>query len=90
MNTWQISIARLLAGALFVVAAAVQAAPTTITFLHINDVARLPTFESPRWETNQPLSVARRFGFPARPNAPPERAWEPPVVCTSVFQRCSV
>ena len=38
MNTWRISIARLLAGALFVVAAAVQAAPTTITFLHVNDV----------------------------------------------------
>ena len=38
MKTWRISIARLLAGALFVVAAAVQAEPTTITFLHVNDV----------------------------------------------------
>ena len=38
MNTWRISTARLLAGALLVVAAAVQAAPTTITFLHVNDV----------------------------------------------------
>ena len=38
MKTWRISIARLLTGALFVVAAAVQAAPTTITFLHVNDV----------------------------------------------------
>ena len=38
MNTWRISIARLLAGALLLVSAAALAEPTTITFLHVNDV----------------------------------------------------
>ena len=38
MNTWRTSVARLLAGALLAVSAAALAAPTTITFLHVNDV----------------------------------------------------
>ena len=38
MNTLRISTARLLAGVLLVMSAAVQAEPTTITFLHVNDV----------------------------------------------------
>ena len=45
MNTWRISLARLLAGALFVVSMAVHAEPTTITFLHVNDVSE---YESKR------------------------------------------
>ena len=45
MNTWRISVARSLAGALFVVSVAVHAEPTTITFLHVNDVSE---YESKR------------------------------------------
>ena len=38
MITWRNSVARLLAGVLLTVSAFAQAAPTTITFLHVNDV----------------------------------------------------
>ena len=38
MKTLRIAFARLLAGALLVVSTAALAAPTTITFLHVNDV----------------------------------------------------
>ena len=45
MNTWRISLARLLAGALLTVSAAAWAGPTTVTFLHVNDVSE---YESKR------------------------------------------
>jgi len=45
MKTLRIAIARLLAGALLAVSAAAWAEPTTITFLHVNDVSE---YESKR------------------------------------------
>ena len=38
MNSWRTSIARLLAGVLLAVSAVAHAEPTTLTFLHVNDV----------------------------------------------------
>ena len=45
MNTWRLSLARLLVGVLLMVSAAAWAEPTTITFLHVNDVSE---YESKR------------------------------------------